>query len=107
VDRAVATSGNNRRFDATGGHTIDPATGRSVAGGPASVSVLAATCIVADAWATALMVRGRHGLAAARAAGIEALFVAREPLAMPPMASAAPCLASQVSNDRRCRDAHP
>lgn len=107
VDRAVATSGNNRRFHATGGHTIDPATGRSVAGGPASVSVLAATCIVADAWATALMVRGRHGLAAARAAGVEALFVAREPLAMPPTASAAPCLASLISNDRRCRNAHP
>lgn len=81
VDRAVATSGDHRRFDADGGHTIDPATARSVADGPAAVSVLAASCVVADAWATALMVRGRDGLAAARAAGVEALFVAREPMA--------------------------
>lgn len=105
IERSVATSGNNRRFDANGGHTIDPATGRSVAAAPASVSVLGSTCIVADAWATALMVRGRDGLAAARAAGVEALFVAREPLAMPPTARAARWLGAQLSNHRRCRDA--
>lgn len=82
VERAVATSGNHRRFDAHGGHTIDPATGRSIVGGPAAVSALAATCVEADAWATALLVRGRDGLAAARAAGVEAVFVTREPIVM-------------------------
>ncbi|ABD86232.1 FAD:protein FMN transferase [Rhodopseudomonas palustris] len=107
IKRSVATSGNNRRFAANGGHTLDPATGRSVAAGPASVSVFASTCIVADAWATALMVRGRDGLAAARAAGVEALFVAREPLAMPPATRAARWLGAQLSNHRRCRDAQP
>ncbi|MGJ5178573.1 FAD:protein FMN transferase [Bradyrhizobium oligotrophicum] len=83
VDRAVATSGDNRRFGARGGHSIDPATGRPVADGPASVTVLAATCMAADAWATALMVRGRNGLPAAQAVGVEALFVTREPIAIP------------------------
>lgn len=82
VERAVATSGNYRRFDANGGHTIDPATGRSIVGGPAAVSALAATCVEADAWATALLVGGRGGLAAARAAGVEALVVTREPIVM-------------------------
>ena len=75
VERAVATSGDYRRFGPRGGHTIDPATGAPVGGGPASVSVLAATCIAADAWATALMVTGRAGLAAARAANVEAIFI--------------------------------
>ncbi len=79
VDRAVATSGDYRRFDrSTGaGHTLDPRTGRSVAAGPAAVTTLAASCVVADAWATALMVAGRAGLAAARDAGVEAIFVDR------------------------------
>jgi thiamine biosynthesis lipoprotein ApbE len=76
VARAVATSGDYRRHDLVGhGHTLDPATGRPRRGGPAAVTVLAPSCMAADAWATALLVAGRPGLAAARAAGVEALFI--------------------------------
>ncbi|MFT5197474.1 MAG: thiamine biosynthesis lipoprotein [Planctomycetota bacterium] len=67
-DRALATSGNYRNFrELAGGliisHTIDPRTGYPVESPPASVSVLAPTCMQADAWATALSVLGREGLA--------------------------------------------
>ena len=67
-DRALATSGNYRNFrELEGGkiisHTIDARTGHPVENAPASVSVLAPTCMEADAWATALSVLGRKGLA--------------------------------------------
>ena len=52
--RALATSGNYHQP----GHLIDPRTGRPVKRPPSSVSVLAADCATADAWATALFVRG-------------------------------------------------
>lgn len=100
VERAVATSGDYRRFGATGGHTIDPTTGRPVSGGPASVSVLADRCATADAWATALMVTGRAGLAAARAAGAEAVFVERT-------AGAARSHRPTGGEEGRWREAHP
>ncbi|WP_249054868.1 FAD:protein FMN transferase [Sphingomonas insulae] len=51
---AVATSGDYRR----GAHTIDPRTGRSVANGVVSASVIHADALTADAWATALTVLG-------------------------------------------------
>ncbi len=67
TDRALATSGNYRNFrELAGGtiisHTIDPRTGRPVLDPPASVSVLAQSCMLADAWATALSVLGPPGL---------------------------------------------
>lgn len=49
---AVATSGDYVR----GAHTLDPRTGRPVADPPAVVSVLHASAMRADAWATALFV---------------------------------------------------
>ena len=56
---AVATSANYRNFvDLDGtilGHTINPKTGFPVQTNVLSVSVVAETCIEADAWATALM----------------------------------------------------
>ncbi len=57
---AVATSGNYRNWfvDETGRtrvHTIDPLTGQPAAGEILSVSVAAASCGLADAWATALV----------------------------------------------------
>jgi thiamine biosynthesis lipoprotein len=59
---AVATSGDYRRFVRDGarrlGHTIDPRTGRPVDNGVVSVSVIAADCMTADGWATALTVAG-------------------------------------------------
>ena len=53
-NRALATSGNYHQP----GHLIDPHTGKSVQRPPSSVSVLAADCATADAWATALFVLG-------------------------------------------------
>ena len=56
---AVATSANYRNFvDLDGtilGHTINPKTGFPVQTNVLSVSVVAETCMEADAWATALM----------------------------------------------------
>jgi thiamine biosynthesis lipoprotein len=51
---AVATSGNYRR----GEHTIDPRSGRPTENGLASVSVIAPSAMLADAWASALTVLG-------------------------------------------------
>ncbi len=59
---ALATSGDYRQQRLVGGrrvtHVIDPRTGRPVDGGVASASVIAPTCMEADAVATALMVLG-------------------------------------------------
>ncbi len=61
-DQALATSGDYRNFFEWEGrrysHQIDPRSGRPVEHDLASVSVLAANCMLADAWATALMVVG-------------------------------------------------
>jgi thiamine biosynthesis lipoprotein len=46
----------------------------------ASVTVLARTCMQADAWATALLVSGPgEGLAMAQRMGLDALFMVRRP----------------------------
>lgn len=55
---AIATSGDYRRASAEGSHTIDPRTGRPLANQVASVTVLHASCMHADAWASALTVLG-------------------------------------------------
>ena len=69
---AVATSGDYRR----GRHTIDPRTGRSVSNGLRSVSVIHASAMLADAWATALTVLGPEaGLALANREALAARFV--------------------------------
>ncbi|MBQ9356533.1 MAG: FAD:protein FMN transferase [Prevotella sp.] len=61
-DMAMATSGNYRNFYYSGGrklaHTIDPHTGYPVQHELLSATVLAPTCAVADAYATAFMVMG-------------------------------------------------
>ncbi len=61
-DCAMATSGDYRNFFEVDGqrysHTIDPVTHRPVQHNLASVTVIAPTCMVADAWATALDVVG-------------------------------------------------
>lgn len=61
-DRAMATSGNYRNFYYKDGkkyaHTINPATCRPVNHNLLSVTVLAENCVVADAYATAMMVLG-------------------------------------------------
>ncbi len=67
-DAALATSGDYRQFFVFEGrrysHVIDPATGRPVANGVVSATVLAPDCTTADALATAVMVLGaEEGLA--------------------------------------------
>lgn len=62
-DIAVATSGNYRQFYYRDGkkyaHTIDPRTGYPVAHNLLSATVVAPSCMMADAWATAFMVLGK------------------------------------------------
>ncbi len=82
LDGALATSGSYRNAyfldDTPVSHTLDPRTGRPVAHGGVSVSVLADACMTADALATALMVMGPDdGIAWATQRDIAALFVVR------------------------------
>jgi thiamine biosynthesis lipoprotein len=62
-DRAVATSGNYEqvKYDEDGkaySHTIDPRTGMQIKSSVLSATVVAPTCMEADAYATACMVLG-------------------------------------------------
>ncbi|MBY0398664.1 FAD:protein FMN transferase [Myxococcota bacterium] len=69
-NQGLATSGDYRAFYVEDGqrisHTIDPRTGRPIANGMASATVIAPTATQADGFATALMVLGpEKGLALA------------------------------------------
>jgi len=80
----VATSGDYRNFFEQDGrrycHTLDPRTGRPVMHNLASVTVLDASVMTADALATGLMVMGAQaGFEFAQAHAIPALFISREP----------------------------
>jgi thiamine biosynthesis lipoprotein len=80
---AVATSGDYRRYFELEGrrysHTIDPRNGMPIANDLASVTVVHAQCMAADAWSTALTVLGREqGLRMAERQGLAARFVARD-----------------------------
>ncbi len=80
TDRAVATSGTYRHChdmgDRTISHTIDPRTGRPIANALSAVTVLAQTCMEADAWATAFLVMGSEkALPLARIMGMDTVFV--------------------------------
>lgn len=82
-DAAIATSGDYRRWRDVDGkryaHTMDPARQQPVLNRIAAVTVIAPTCMLADAWATALLVMGEHaGVALARERGMDALFVLRD-----------------------------
>ncbi|WP_159995111.1 FAD:protein FMN transferase [Roseomonas sp. 18066] len=82
LDQAVATSGDSRRAFTVNGkeysHTLDPRCGWPVGPQLASVSVLDASAMRADARATALTVLGlRAGLALATRLRIPALFTER------------------------------
>lgn len=79
-DSALATSGDYRQYFEFDGrrysHEIDPATGRPITHALASVTVLDAACMRADALATGLLVLGPdRGPALARRLGISALFL--------------------------------
>lgn len=62
TDRAVATSGNYRKYYEKDGvryaHTIDPTVGKPVEHSLLSATVIASSCAAADAYATAFMVMG-------------------------------------------------
>ena len=82
ADVAIATSGSYRQKRTIAGqtvsHTMHPQQGQPVCNSVLSVSVLAETCMEADAWATALMVLGwETGLACARKTGLDAIFMIR------------------------------
>ncbi len=82
-DAAVATSGDRwHRFEHWGRrytHTLDPRTGVPVGDAAASVTVIAADAMHADAWATALTVMGaKTGLEFARRHALAARFVTRD-----------------------------
>ncbi len=82
TDKAVATSGDYRRFSVIEGrrysHIVDPRTGRPVAES-SSVTVIADDAATADAWATALSVLGQAGLELAKAEGLEVLMILGPP----------------------------
>jgi FAD:protein FMN transferase len=76
---SISTSGDYRDFRNENGrrltHTIDPRTGAPVAHDLASVTVLHASAMDADAYATALMVLGaEEGYSFAREHRLAALF---------------------------------
>ena len=83
TDAAVATSGDYRHVHEVDGrsrsHTMDPRTGAPLVGDLAQVTVVAESCMVADAWATALMVAGaERGLDLAGRMGLTAILVGRD-----------------------------
>lgn len=80
---SVATSGDYRRFFQDGtvrfSHTIDPRSGMPIANQLASVTVVHAECMAADAWSTALTVLGLEaGMALAEEQGLAARFLQRD-----------------------------
>jgi thiamine biosynthesis lipoprotein len=84
-DAAFSTSGDYRNYFVRNGvrysHVLDPRTGRPVANGVVSVSILAPDCTLADGLSTAVMVLGvEAGLALVeRLDGVEGLVVRETP----------------------------
>ena len=79
-DAAIATSGDYRHWVEHHGkshaHTIDGALREPASNRLAAVSIVAPNCMLADAWATALLVLGeKAGIELARKRGMTALFV--------------------------------
>jgi thiamine biosynthesis lipoprotein len=79
---AIATSGDYRSFYEHArrrvSHTLDPRSGQPIANGVASCTVVAGTCMAADALSTALSVMGvEAGIAFADARGIAARYLVR------------------------------
>lgn len=79
TNESIATSGDYRNFFQIDGkkysHAINPVTGRPVEDPPASVSVRHASCMTADAFATALMVMDQDtAIQLAKSEGLSVLF---------------------------------
>jgi thiamine biosynthesis lipoprotein len=82
-DAAIATSGDYRHWIEYDGrcysHTMNGSLREPANSQLAAVSVLGSSCMLADAWATALLVLGeKTGIELARERGIGALFVLHE-----------------------------
>lgn len=82
-DCAIATSGDYRRWTEFEGaqyaHTMNPLSGRPCCNRLTAVTVQASSCMLADAWASALLVLGENaGVALAQERGMDALFVLRD-----------------------------
>ncbi len=85
ADASIATSGDYRNFRVVDGvrvdHLIDPRSGQPANNHVVSATVLHASAMWADAYATALMVMGmEQGLAFADQEGFAAYLIARQPL---------------------------
>lgn len=83
-DLGMATSGDYRNFFESDGtrysHIIDPTTGRPILHNTVSATVLTENAMLADAWATAMLVLGRErGLEIAELQGLAVVFIDREP----------------------------
>lgn len=83
VDAAIATSGDYRHWiEVDGrqlGHTMSPLERQPVRNRLAAVTVVMPSCMLADAWATALLVLGEDaGVEMAQKRGMDALFVLRD-----------------------------
>lgn len=81
-DQSMATSGDYRNYFEVDGqrfsHTIDPRTSKPIEHALASVSVVTESCMLADAWATAINVLGEtEGREVASREGLNALMVVR------------------------------
>jgi thiamine biosynthesis lipoprotein len=80
TDLAVATSGTYRHYRDIDGktisHTMNPVSAAPLVNAIVSVTVLAQSCMEADAWATALMVMGEaDALKTARKQGMDVIMV--------------------------------
>ncbi len=81
---ALATSGDYRNAFVDGGvrysHTIDPKSGQPVQHNLASASVVADNCMMADGWATVMMVSGpERALQIANSNNLPVLLILRQP----------------------------
>ncbi|EKF17847.1 ApbE-like lipoprotein [Nitratireductor pacificus pht-3B] len=81
-DLGMATSGDYRNYFEKDGarysHIIDPGTGRPITHNTASATVLTGNAMLADAWATAMLIMGREkGMQVAEAQNLAVLFVER------------------------------
>ncbi|APC18441.1 thiamine biosynthesis protein ApbE [Pseudomonas frederiksbergensis] len=100
-DAAIATSGDYRHWIEVAGrhysHTMDPALGAPLSNSLAAVTVVAATCMLADAWATAFMVLGETaGPELAQERGMDALFVVHDGEQFREISVVAGCLQAQI-----------
>ncbi|MBT3142555.1 FAD:protein FMN transferase [Phaeobacter gallaeciensis] len=82
-DFGLATSGDYRNFFEQDGirysHIIDPTTGRPITHRTTSVTVLTDNAMMADAWATAMLVLGQeNGLKVAEAHELAVFFISRD-----------------------------